>query len=216
MMLSPMDQRTRLRRLHALAGAVALGAFLVEHVVLNLSGRWLEPAARSPVLAVFEVLFVLAPLAFHAGYGVVLAREPGDATARRQRISGLVVLVFVLLHLGELRLARTFAGLDPAALETVRASHLSRTWGGLPLVALGYIGGLFAACFHFANGSRTAAIRLGWPERAVFRAAAAVASVLFVLGTASVVAAATGSRLLPASDDVTRPCGVPSSPTPSR
>jgi succinate dehydrogenase/fumarate reductase cytochrome b subunit (b558 family) len=204
-----------LRRLHALAGAVALGGFLVEHVLVNavaLRGEasWsalLAWLGGSRFLAVFEALFVLAPLAFHIGYGIVRAREPTTPSSRRQRISGIFVFVFLALHLGELRFARLFSGLEPAALGTVLVSHLSRTSAGVPLVALGYIAGLFATCFHFANGARTAAGAFGFSEHRIGRAAIALASILFVVGTASVVAVATGSRLLPPSDDTTRPCG---------
>jgi succinate dehydrogenase / fumarate reductase, cytochrome b subunit len=211
-----MDQRTRLRRLHALAGAVALGAFLLEHVLVNALAWWrgettwsatLAAAGASRVLAGFELLFVFVPLVFHAGYGIVRAREPGTPSSRRQRISGIFVFLFVALHLGELRLARMFSGLEAAALGTVLASHLSRTWAGVPFVALGYVGGLFATCFHFANGARSAAGTFGLSERRVGMAAVVLASTLFVAGTASVVAIATGTHLLPPPDDTTRPCG---------
>jgi succinate dehydrogenase/fumarate reductase cytochrome b subunit len=149
----------------------------------------------------------------------VRAREPG--ANRIQRATGFAVLAFVAIHLWELRFQRMAFGLDASAVGTVLVSHLSWTWHGLPLVALGYVAGLLATCFHFGHGLRLAARAFGMADdarraRRIDAVTAALGSALFLAGTVSVVALATGTRLLPASDDVTGPCGsaLPQAPLP--
>ena len=245
---------SRYRRLHTLSGAVVLGAFLLEHLLTNASALGggasydavVGAIERWSLLPVFEVVFIVIPLGFHAGYGIHLLRQgrTGDADAaiarfgdRRlwvlQRISAVVLLVFVLVHLWELRLQRLFFGLSADALHTTLTGRLSWTWGGVPWIALFYLLGLLAAATHLSNGlfAATDALNIarGEPRRRRMRlVTTGLGLVLFLVGASTVIGLATGTRLLPGADDdsaaPSAPCGSavpePSAPfklpTPSR
>lgn len=214
--------QSRLRRLHVLSGAVALGAFLAFHLLTNASavrgqGSWLRVVGRmerSPVFAALELLVVGVPLLFHLGYGAVLWRRKDETAAERhggarrlllQRLTGLGVLLLLAAHVWELRLQH----LEPAAMHTALVTHLSWTWAGVPLVALLYLVGLVVTCFHFGHGlvAALALLRPELPRAQATRTAAVLASAFFLVGAVSVVALATGTRLLPAPDDDSGPCG---------
>lgn len=212
-----------LRRLHSLSGVVPVGIFLVEHLWTNaaaLGGQ--EPFARAvariqalPLLPVLEVFGIFLPLAFHAGYGVVLARRSSPNASRYaypknwlyvlQRVSGFVVLAFVLLHLWELRVQTWLFGMSTEAFYTTLSAHLSWTWSGVPLIAIGYLVGVAASVFHLANGlvgfCMTWGITTSRPaQRRAGIVFGALGACLFVLGTATVLGLATGSRLLPSAE----------------
>ena len=243
---------SRYRRLHTLSGAVALGAFLVEHLLTNASALGgaarfdavVGALARSGVAPVFEVVFVLLPLGFHAFYGIHLLRRGRVAEVeierfgskrhwKLQRISAVVLFAFVLVHLWDLRFQRLFFGLAADALYTSLSGRLSSTWGGVPWIALLYLTGVLAAAAHVSNGLFAATS--GWKStadegaRARRRAlATAMGLILFLVGATTVIGIATGTRLLPGADDDSAapagPCGsaapAPSPPfvlpTPSR
>ncbi len=227
--------RTRYRRLHTIAGAVLLGTFLVGHLFTHASAlggersydRVVGALARSPLGSVVEVVFVLIPFAFHVGYGIhLLARErAGDVGAQAfgsrrswllQRISAGVLLVFVLVHVWHLRLQRLFFGLSADALYTELTARLSSTWAGIPWVALFYLLGVLAASAHAANGlfAATGTWNVASSDRGRQRMrllTATLGLVLFLVGAATVIGTATGTRLLPGADDdsaaPSAPCG---------
>lgn len=247
---APSAASARNRKLHALSGALALGVFLVEHIATNasaLGGRGAYDAIvgaieRSRVLPFVEVVFILLPLGFHAGYGLQLLRAEAapDAVVERygdrrlwrlQRLSAVFVLVFVLAHLWELRVQRLVFGLPADALYTTLTARLSSTWAGVPFIALFYVLGLFAVAVHLANGlfAATAAWNVAASpsgRRRARIATLALGGVLFAVGASTVIALATGTRLLPGADGdsaaVEVPCGSAApppfrvSPTPSR
>lgn len=213
-----------LRKLHALTGAF-LGALLVVHLCENAAAlggraaydRVVGRVHASPLFGIFEVLFVFAPLAFYVVYGVVLARAKrksesdgdgdGNGGAPRttldvlHRVTGLVIAVFVIAHVGELRVARAVSGWGAASLHTKLVEHLSWTVWGLPLTAIAYLVAVAASAFHVAYGLSRAAGSRGFvaPERQK-RADIAIAAFgvgLFLVGAASVITLATG-RFLPA------------------
>jgi succinate dehydrogenase / fumarate reductase cytochrome b subunit len=225
---------TRWRRLHTLSGGLVLGAFLVEHIVTNASALGGHAAydaivgslLRFRLLPLFEIIFILVPLGFHAGYGVHLirSRSAPDAEIERygnrrlwivQRISAVFVFVFVLVHLWELRAQRLLFGLPADAVYTTLTAHLSWTWAGVPWMALFYLVGIFAAAFHLSNGlyACTAAwnVGSGRPGRRRVRVlTSALGLILFFAGAGSVICLATGTLLLPGSDDDSAPqapCG---------
>jgi succinate dehydrogenase / fumarate reductase cytochrome b subunit len=230
----------RWRRWHTLSGGLVLAAFLVEHLLTNASA--LGGAAsfdavvgsilRLRVLPLFEVVFILVPLGFHAGAGIHLLRSGSadDAMERYgdrrlwivQRISAVFVFLFVLGHLWELRIQRLFFGLAPSGVYTTLTAHLSWTWAGVPWIALGYLLGIFATAFHLANGlfAATAAWKLAVDPRGRRRMrvlTVALGIVLSVIGAATVIGLATGTRLLPGADDDSgppAPCGSSAAPTP--
>lgn len=211
-----------LRKLHALTGAF-LGALLVVHLCANAAAlggraaydRVVGRVHASPLFGIFEVLFVFAPLAFYVVYGVVLARAKSDGDGNGNgnggaprttldvlhRVTGLVIAVFVIAHVGELRGARAVSGWGAASLHTKLVEHLSWTVWGLPLTAIAYLVAVAASAFHVAYGLSRAARSRGFValerQKRADVAIAAFGVGLFLVGAASVITLATG-RFLPA------------------
>lgn len=220
-----------LRRLHSLSGVLPVGVFLVEHLWTNAAalagqGSFDRAVARIqsiPFLPLVEVFGILLPLAFHALYGLVIAREarvnaPAYPYGRNwlyvlQRISGVVILAFVLGHLWELRVQKWLFGMGSAAFYGKLEQHLSWTWAGVPWIALGYLVGIAASVFHLANGLVGFCVTWGiTTSRAAQRRAGAafgaLGVVLFLLAWGTVFSLATGTRLLPEADEgKSRSCG---------
>lgn len=238
---SPAANATRrafvLRRLHSLSGVVPVGVFLVEHLWTNAAAlggqaRFDEAVARiqaMPALPLVEILGIFAPLAFHAGYGVWIATR-GSANAGAypytrnwmyvlQRVSGVVVLAFVLGHLWEFRVQKWLFGMSASAFYPQLEAHLAWTAFGVPWIALGYLLGLAASVFHLANGLVTFCMSWGITVgRAAQRRAAWLFGLgglaLFGLAVATVLRLATGTTLLPGLDHEPTPACGTTSPTP--
>lgn len=214
-----------LRKLHSLSGVVPLGVFLVEHLWTNAKAMGGEaPFNRAvgeiqaiPALPLVEILGIFLPLAFHAGYGVSIMLA-GKANVGRypytrnwlytlQRVTGLLALVFIALHLYEFRVQKWLFGMRGDAFYSVLSAHLSTTVASIPLWAISYLLGIAAVVFHFANGlwgfcaswgisvSRPAQRRAAW-------VCGAIGLSLFVLGANTVIFFATGSRLYGPDDYV--------------
>jgi succinate dehydrogenase / fumarate reductase cytochrome b subunit len=145
---------------------------------------------------------LLAPLLFHAAYGIYLAASPrynvrryplsGNWTYTLQRASGVAVLAFVILH------ASLFWGDESGAAI---AAQLSSTRAGIPWLALVYMLGVAAGTFHLAAGCWTFCIRWGLTPSARAQAEAGVSFgiigvALFLWGASTVVYLATGWRVV--------------------
>jgi succinate dehydrogenase/fumarate reductase cytochrome b subunit len=224
-----------LRRAFTLSGVFPLGAFLVVHVVNNLRAlegdaafdRTVRAYARVPLLGVIEGLFVFAPLLFHAAFGLwlVVTRAPlrtpspyPPALRVAVRVTGVLAVAFLAMHLPELRFREPAVRPGGAALIEVLDAHLSSMSHGLPWRAILYLLGSACVCFHFAAGlwgffagtprgqvARTRRRAGGW--------AIAVGAALWLLFADVVVYHATGARLLggAAHDEApTVPCPTPS------
>ncbi len=225
------DAGSRVRRLHRASGAIALATFVVVHVLVQASALGGQsrydaiagPLARMAVAPIVEALFVLAPLAIHVGCGLYLFRRGSNALdderypSRRlwvvQRASAAFALVFVVSHAWELRIQRLFLGLAPDGLYSTMAANLSSTAVGVPWRALFYVLGIAAIAIHLANGLHAGAAKLEPPARRRVRiATVALGLGIFVVGSATVIGLATGTRLLPGADDdsgrqAPPPCG---------
>jgi succinate dehydrogenase/fumarate reductase cytochrome b subunit (b558 family) len=204
------------RRLLTVTGVAPLGVFLAEHLLANASAMAggarfdavVGAMARSPVALLVEIVLVVVPLLVHGAVGVSLTFKPdpdhsyaSDRAYKAQRIAGLVALVFVVAHVFELRLRRLFGGLAVASLYTKLSEDLSWTWAGVPWVALGYIVGIAATVFHFGNGLWAfLAARGNQPSRSMTNLILALGGALFLVGTATTISVATGTRLLPAAE----------------
>ncbi len=75
--------RSRFQKLFSLSGVVPLGAFLLLHLwtaaaLLTSNATYDRQIAffHGPIFAFLEIVLVLVPLLFHAGYGMVLAVTP--------------------------------------------------------------------------------------------------------------------------------------------
>lgn len=208
-----------LKKLHSLSGVLPLGVFVVLHLWITASVVGSRAVydrqiglIHSGVLGVLEPL-VIAPLFFHGIYGVIRAlgpRDPdhayeSDVHATLQRISGVVVLVFISLHVWEFRGPTWTQGLSESAYSTKLVQDLSSTRYGVPWIALGYIAGMAGSLFHLVNGMTSFCTRWGYTAskaaqgraRTIFRISGIL---LFGLSSAIVVQLATGSRLFPQAE----------------
>jgi len=218
-----------LRKLHSLSGIVPVGAFLIEHLLTNSrafewfglfgGGReafnedvhWIH---NLPFLLVLETLFIFLPLAFHAGYGVLIAltAEPNQrlypywANWRYSlmRASGWIALIFIIVHLFKFRFAHLIGWSDVAFIGHPDPYELTRigmqewkVWDWFTVdrkITFGfYILGLWAAVFHFCNGIWSFCISWGITvgakaQKRVGYVATAIAVVLLTWGHASLYA----------------------------
>jgi succinate dehydrogenase / fumarate reductase cytochrome b subunit len=224
--------------LFSLSGVLPLGAFFVVHVVANaraLRGDHAFMAAtrafhRIPALGLVEAVFVFLPLAFHAAFGLWLtvARRPFAQPSPYPagvriavRVTGVLTLAFLAMHLPELRFRTSGYRLGGGELLTALDGDLSSTWHGIPWRGAAYLCGAGCATFHFAAGlwSFVVTTWLG-PDtrgqrlrRVVAWAATALGVSLWLVLTDVVVLHATGARLVGAPDPApvsTEPCPAPS------
>jgi succinate dehydrogenase/fumarate reductase cytochrome b subunit (b558 family) len=244
--------RTALR-LFSLSGVLPLGAFLVVHAIANaraLRGDDAFAAAvgwfqRIPALGLVEVLFIWVPLALHAGVGVWLTvtrtplthpspYPPGVRVA--MRVTGVVAIAFLAMHLPELRFRTPGERPDGGALLTALTSDLSSTRHGVPWRAVAYLAAAGCVTFHFASGlwgflatcwggegggagegesKAGTGARARRLRRATAWAAAILGGSLWVLLTDVVVLHATGVRLIGNPSPSQEPAwpGRPGSPT---
>jgi succinate dehydrogenase / fumarate reductase cytochrome b subunit len=224
------------RRVFSLSGLLPLGAFLVLHVVVNaraIRGDDAFDAAvsalqRVPMLRLLEVLLVGAPLVLHAAVGVWLVatrtslHAPSPYPPRLalvMRVTGVVALAFLALHLPEMRVLAPGPRPHGAELSTILSNDLSSTRLGVPWMALGYLVGAGAVTLHFVVGAWGFFARLprgadASARRWVAWVSAALGVTLFVLLADVVVLHATGSRLFgsraPAAPSQ-EPCPLPDS-----
>jgi succinate dehydrogenase/fumarate reductase cytochrome b subunit (b558 family) len=218
-------------KLHSLSGVVPLGVFLILHVWVTSAivgsrevyDRQIGVLHGGAFMGVLEVVLVLAPLTYHAGYGmtrVLRPRTEGHAYANDlmfalQRASGVVVLVFIVAHLWELRVQTWTRGLPVSAYSTKLVMDLSSTSSGVPWIALGYLIGLAATVFHLVNGLSSFCTTWGYTvtalaqarARIVFRVAGAL---VFVISAGIVMQLATGARYFPrvVAPSEELPCGT--------
>jgi succinate dehydrogenase/fumarate reductase cytochrome b subunit (b558 family) len=225
-----------LRRLFSLTGVVPLGAFLVLHVVINARAvrgeqafaRSADLLARIPALPLAEVLFVLLPLLLHAAVGLwlVASRQPltepspyPESLAAAMRVTGLVALAFLAMHLPELRFRGLVRSPSGGELATRLAEDLSSTWHGLPWRGAAYILGSACVVFHFAAGlwGFFARSRRGADARSrrwAALGAATLGTAMWLLLVDAVVFHATGARLVGSPEADTSqigPCPPPDS-----
>lgn len=165
-----------------MSGLFPIGAYLFLHLGTNsliaantpekdfYQGQVDQIHSLGPLLVPVEILFIFVPLAFHAGLGVKIWLESkpnaryypynGNIRYTLMRISGVVTLLFILLHLWHLHWVGAPLGgghfrPHEASLSTAQAFQAS--WW-TPYV---YTIGVLAACFHFANGMWTGFITWG-------------------------------------------------------
>ena len=156
----------KLRKLHSLLGIVPVGLFLMEHLSVNslaatANGERVFNAAVNvlrgmPYLIVVEVLFIILPLLFHGLYGVVIylgaKQNLSEYNLFRnwmyvlQRLSGVITFVFVIAHVGALRVQSILQPGLHINFDHMTA-HLATPW-----VLAFYIIGVLCAVYHFANG----------------------------------------------------------------
>ena len=211
-----------LRRLHSLTGIIPIGVFLIEHLLTN-SLTWFGPEKFNAqvhwlhelhYLIWLEILFIFAPLAFHGIYGLLIALTARNNVTKYpyadnwrfflQRWTGIITILFVLIHLGHFRFAHWFGG----EVYPGHPDPFGLTQRGFQLIPPGmiwfpiYLIGLTAAVYHFCNWLVTFCITWGIAISVESRkrlsvVAGGVGVVLLVWGVMSLYALRTMRPALP-------------------
>jgi succinate dehydrogenase / fumarate reductase cytochrome b subunit len=157
-------------------GLVPIGGFLVFHLWENSQSRFGPDHYNEQVvgwlqglnyLTLLEIVVIAIPLLLHAGYGLVILYEgksnvktfPWSANLRYtlQRLSGIAILFFLLLHLGWTRIW----GIWNPAVKADLFNHMQLLLGN-PLIFILYLAGLLLSVFHLCNGLWSMAICWGF------------------------------------------------------
>ncbi len=164
-----------LRRLHSLFGLLPVGAFLVFHLWENSQSRFgaahyngevVAVLQRLNYLPVLEIVVIALPLLFHAGYGLVILSQM-RAEPRRyrylrnwlyvmQRVSGIGILLFLILHVGMTRIESIWRVTVREDLFGHMQHLLTQPW-----IFTVYVVGLLLSVLHLANGMATLGIVWG-------------------------------------------------------
>lgn len=150
------------RRLHSLLGVIPVGVYLTLHLVVNHFATKGEEAYNSavefmgnlPFLILLEIFVIYLPILYHAIYGLYVAFTAKSNvnnfnTFRNwmfvlQRITGVIILIFIAWHVWETRIAAAFgADVNFKMMENIVSN---------PFMLGFYIVGIVCAVFHFANG----------------------------------------------------------------
>ncbi|MBT2968321.1 MAG: succinate dehydrogenase [gamma proteobacterium symbiont of Ctena orbiculata] len=164
-----------LRRLHSLFGLLPVGGFLIFHLWENSQSRFGKTHYNEQVvgwlqsinyLTLVEIFFIALPLLFHAVYGLVILYGSQGNWNRYpwlhnrfywlQRLSGIGILLFLLLHVGWTRIL----GIWQPDIRIDLFSHMQELLIN-PYLFLLYLSGLLLAVFHLCNGLWTMAISWG-------------------------------------------------------
>ncbi|USB32517.1 succinate dehydrogenase cytochrome b558 subunit [Paenibacillus sp. YPG26] len=154
------------RKLHSLLGVIPLGFFILEHMITNFSA--VEGGAQGfkdsvaflnglPLVLILEIFGIFLPLIYHAIYGLYIAFQasPNNGRYRNernlryllQRVTGVIVLVFIIWHLYETRVQVALGHVSHEELGGVMHDIVTN-----PVYFVFYLIGILSAAFHFANG----------------------------------------------------------------
>lgn len=170
-----------LRRLHSLSGIVPVGIFTIMHLFTNAqlaTGDFQHEVnfIHSMPALIFLEIAIWGGIGFHAALGLVYTFT-GKSNVKNyshadnirytlQRVTGIIALLFIFMHVATLRWQWSFGGLFDtfyvaskdghplAAATTARA--LQSNW-----MLAAYIIGVSSVVYHFSNGLWTAAITWG-------------------------------------------------------
>jgi len=164
-----------LRRLHSLTGIFPIGVFLIEHFFGNAFAtrgpeaynRYVEFLLGMPYLPVLEIGLVFGPLLFHGIYGLFISAEadilhPAQGLGAcyhstaflLQRITGIILLVYISYHVWNTRVQVVFFG------QHVDYAYMARYFAPTYEKVV-YIVGILCACYHFAHGLFNVAYKWG-------------------------------------------------------
>lgn len=224
-------QHFALRRLHSLTGIVPIGAFLFNHLLTNSTAflgerhfdehvQWIH---SMPWLLAIEIVFIFLPIAFHAGYGVVIALQgrPNHAAYpymdnwryTLQRVTAWILIVFIAAHLLHFRFAHWFGAPEYKDANPYFFAFTAvgfEAWLPMWTWIVVYLIGLTAAVFHLCNGIVTFCITWGIvigdeSRKRVSVVAGGLAVLLMAWGLASLYAFTTMKSAAPY--DVNAPHG---------
>ncbi|ARK31652.1 succinate dehydrogenase cytochrome b558 subunit [Halalkalibacter krulwichiae] len=159
------------RKLHSLLGVIPVGVFLIQHLVVNhfatrgasafnQASHFME---NLPFRYALEIFVIFIPLLYHAIYGIYIAFQAKNNTARYgffrnwmfkiQRWTGVFLVIWITWHVWETRVQ---AALGADVNFDMMANIFSNPW----MIAF-YILGVVSATFHFANGLWSFAVSWG-------------------------------------------------------
>lgn len=159
-----------IRRLHSIIGLIPVGVFLCFHLLLNSTALWgpltylrtIEGMRGVPFIVLAELGIIALPMIFHAIYGFYVVYLSKNNTLRYnylknwmfylQRITAVIVTIFVLFHVLTLRV---FSHDSITTLATF-VSMLQN-----PICFIFYCIGVIASVYHFSNGLFTFFITWG-------------------------------------------------------
>ncbi|MBM7597773.1 succinate dehydrogenase / fumarate reductase cytochrome b subunit [Virgibacillus halotolerans] len=180
------------RRLHSLLGVIPIGVFLVQHLVVNHFAVYGEESfnkaagfmAGLPFVLVLETFVIYLPILFHAILGVYIVFTARNNVKnygyfrnwmfKLQRITGVIVLVFIAWHVWETRIQIGLgnADLDYSLMENILTN---------PIMFWFYIIGVVSAVFHFANGLWSFAVTWGLTQSPKSQKVVSYATILIFL-----------------------------------
>ena len=157
-------------RFHSLIALIPIGLFLCVHFLLNSSiflgndafAAVVDFMRNAPFVIVLEVVLIAIPIIFHGIYGIYIVYMAKNNVMRYkyyrnlafylQRITSLIVLVFLLWHVYTLRIAPMISATPVPDIFAILHN---------PLYFVLYIIGVVSAVFHFTNGLFTFCITWG-------------------------------------------------------
>jgi len=181
----------------ASASGLVLALYLVAHVAeltSSLRGREAFVGRLGALVPPWLRALVLLPLALHAGvyrrHAEGSGRHLDDGVRKLQRLAGLGVLAFLVVHLGQAYVPALLEGQE-AVYERLR--HVL----SLPVFAGIYVVGITAAALHLAQGLEAAASTLAAPRARLVRSlGVALALLVFALGVGVLSHFTAGRALL--------------------
>lgn len=161
-----------LRRLHSLSGIVPVGIYFVFHMMANAKSLMgakvyddlIKGISEVPFLPVIEITVIAIPLLFHIIWGIVIyltsknnvVQYPffGNWRYFLQRVTGLIGVAFIGLHVWETKVEAMVTGIPPTFISMQNEIQE-------PYMALVYLIGTIALTYHFTNGIWTFLITWG-------------------------------------------------------
>lgn len=161
-----------LRKTHSLTGIIPIGVFLLEHLISNsfaLGGavsynQKIAAFQKIPLLIWIEIIFIGVPLAFHTILGLYYTYLAKNNVLEYkyfrnymfylQRVTAVVVFLFVVYHVYTTRIGRAANGI-------VISYEFMNNILSQPIFFIIYFIGLLVAVFHFTNGIYTFAVSWG-------------------------------------------------------
>lgn len=199
-MKTPTYSQFVLRRLHSLTGVIPLTFFIFFHFFANSYSAKGADAFNVvvgqlrglPFLLAIEWGLLFAPFLFHMFYGLYVIFTAQSNPVRQsygrnwafvmQRVTAIVVFVFILYHVVTLR----YGGEHEADMHTFTKNQLSNSF-----VYWWYVVGVACTCYHLANGLCTFMMTWGITvgrnsQRAAAGAMAVLGLILFAIGMSAI------------------------------
>ncbi len=158
-----------LYKIHSLTGIVPIGVFLFFHLAFNSLRTvgvrqyqfGIDLINNTPFLLLIEIGFIYVPLLFHSFMGFYIAYKgksnvlrygyPRNGLYTLQRISGAIVFVFLIYHMGTTVVPKMFYGKHAFEAAPFLIDIMNQQFGAWE-GRIYYLIGILSATFHFANG----------------------------------------------------------------